>query len=175
MLRILSNLRFFVMFAAILPGITLFASLAIAQDDPPESNDVTDVIDEVVVVGPRSLGSLRHEIARADDKIYSIFNVLNEDDGYDIICKKEMKRGSKIVYRVCKARMFREAVAEAAEDSLDEDTAGGYVSLNEAKHEKILHEKMLALAVENPELLEALKERLVLKKQFDEEKERRRK
>ncbi len=131
-----------------------------------------DMIDEVTVMGSRSLRSLRREMVYAEDNIYAIFNSLNHDDDYDIICKKETRIGSQIPYRVCKARLYREKVAEAAEDSVYEGAHFG-VTLNEQRHNEILREKMRALAAENPQLVEALRKRLTIQKEYELEREQR--
>ncbi len=138
--------------------------------DPPKNEP--DMIDEVTVMGSRSLRSLRREMIETEDNIYAIFNSLNHDDDYDIICRKETRIGSQILYRVCKARLYREKVAEAAEDYVDGNAHYG-VKLNEQKHYEILREKMRVLAAENPQLVEALRERLALQKQYELEREQR--
>ncbi|MDX2411323.1 MAG: hypothetical protein QNK34_05135 [Woeseiaceae bacterium] len=166
-------------------------SIAIAQENSSNSNDTSkiveadstppgaeidqpksepDMIDEVTVMGSRSLRSLRREMVEAEDNIYAIFNSLNHDDGYDIICKKERRIGSQILYRVCKARLYREKVAEAAEDYLDQNEHYG-VTLNAQQHNEILREKMRALAAENPQLVEALRKRLALQKDYELERD----
>ncbi len=137
-----------------------------------EPNSKPDMIDEITVMGSQSLSSLRREIVEAEDNIYAIFNSLNHDDDYDIICKKETRIGSQILYRVCKARLYRESVAEATEDYVDQGAQHG-VTLNAQKHREILREKMRALAAENPQLVEALKTRLALQKEYKLEREQR--
>lgn len=126
-------------------------------------------IDEVTVMGARSLANLRFEIERAEDNIYAIFNSLNDDDRYDVICKKETRIGSHIPHRVCLARLFRDAMSEDAED----DVLVGIHSRKmpgAEKHMKKLKEKMLALAAKHPELLAALNERHKLSKKFEHER-----
>jgi len=130
------------------------------------------MIDEITVMGSQSLSSLRHDLVEAEDSVYAIFNSLNNDDDYDIICKNETRIGSQILYRVCKARLYREAVAEATEDYADGNAYHG-VMLNAQQHNEILREKMRALAAENPQFVEALRKRLELQKAFESKHERR--
>jgi len=55
-----------------------------------------DAIDEIVVMGSRSLTLLRHEVTQAEDIFYDRYNLLNEDDRYDMICKDETLRAFAI-------------------------------------------------------------------------------
>ena len=147
--------------------VPLLWSSAIAQEDSAENPQKTEaeMIDEVTVMGPRSLALMRKEIIAAEDNVFAIFNELNSDDGYDIICEKETRIGSQIPHRVCKARLFRDRKSEAAEDFY-EDSAAAPVRLNAKKHNEILREKMRALAMENPQLVDALRKRQALLEEF---------
>jgi len=139
------------------------------KENGPAAQLQPEGIDEVTVVGARSLANLRLEVVRAEDNLYAIFNSLNDDDRYDIICKKETRIGSQIPHRVCLARLFRDAMPEAAED----DVLVGIHIRNmpgAKKHMKILKEKILAIAAMHPELLAALNERHKLSKKFQEER-----
>ncbi len=148
-----------------------------ARIDQPKGK--SDMIDEITVMGSRSLSSLRRDLVEAEDNIYDIFNSLNDDDGYDIICKRETRIGSQIPYRVCKARMFREAAAKSAQEfsdaaqGLSGGAAFGTPVLNEQRHNEILRDKMRALAAKNPQLIEALRKRIALQKAYESEQEQR--
>lgn len=137
----------------------------IAQESDPDASELDTAIDEVTVFGAQRLGAMRAKVTLAEDQVYALFNDLNEDDGYDIICKRETRIGSQIPRRVCLARMYREALAE---ETADEDL--GFVPAGtmtrSSKHQKILQEKMRALAKEHPELLEALRNRHALDQEF---------
>ncbi len=139
---------------------------------PVVAQEADEEIDEITVHGARSLGSMRAEIAQAEQVVYDVYNELNDDDGYDIICKKETRIGSQIPRRVCLARMYRESLSEA---TVDNDLGGVWLgsTLTSSKHQKILEGKMRDLAQQNPELLLALKERLILVRKFEAEKLKR--
>lgn len=158
----------------IILSLALFpvSPLAIAQDQKAEDSDETveDVdFDEITVMGTRSLGSLRTELVKAEDEVYDLYNVFNDDDDYDIICKRETRIGSQIPRRVCQARLFREAASEAAQEVVDGEILTG-PAVNKSKHNKILREKMRTLAIEHPELLTALRHRLEVEKKFKAER-----
>ena len=128
-----------------------------------------EIIDEVTVLGVRELASLRADVIRAEDVVYDLYNELNDDDRYDIICKKETRIGSQIPRRVCLSRLYRDAVSEASEEVLDGSDVGT-IGVNSARHNAILRERMAALANQHPELLAALKKRLELKKKLEQER-----
>jgi len=128
-----------------------------------------EIIDEVTVLGVRELADLRAEVVEAEDAVYAVFNDLNDDDRYDIICKKETRIGSQIPKRVCQARLYRDAVAAEAEGVVDGEIMPG-MKVNSAKHNAILREKMAALANKHPDLLAALKNRLELSEKFERER-----
>lgn len=161
--------------------LALLLSVAAAQEtgtanpgdgNPAEIRPDEEIIDEVTVLGVRELASLRAEVARAEDAVFELYNDLNDDDRYDIICKKEARIGSQIPRRVCQARFFREAVADAAEDAADGEGLS-VVKVNSAKQNLLLRKKMAALASEHPELLAALKKRLALSKKLERERARK--
>ena len=142
-----------------------------------DTGNVDETIDEITVVSARTLGQMRTEIVRAEDQAYAIFNELNADDGYDITCKRETRVGSQIVRRVCLARMYRDALSEATEDAVGDETAGVVVgvstvgaNISAKKHQAILREKMRVLTAQHPELLAALKKRRDLVKEFEEKR-----
>ena len=131
-----------------------------------------EIIDEVTVLGVRELADLRAEVVLAEDAVYVLFNDLNDDDRYDIVCKKETRIGSQIPKRICQARLYRDAVAAEAEAVTDGEIMPG-MKVNSTKHNAILREKMAALANEHPELLAALKKRLELSRKFERERAKR--
>ena len=71
--------------------------LDVAGSEP----DSDDTIDEITVMGRRSFMSMRRDIERADDRLFEIFNSLNDDDEYDVICKMETSGGTRTKSRLC--------------------------------------------------------------------------
>lgn len=39
---------------------------------------------------------MRRQAVETEDQVFDLFNELNEDDDYDIICKRETQTGSKL-------------------------------------------------------------------------------
>lgn len=152
--------------------IGLLFSVCAAAEEEASASETDDVFDEITVLGVRELGALRAEVTRAEDRAYTLFNELNDDDGYDVICKKETRIGSQIPQRVCQMRIVREARSEAAEDWY-EDGHTARPKLVMSKHNEIFRQKLARLANENPELLEALRERLALQRKFEKAREQK--
>jgi vacuolar-type H+-ATPase subunit F/Vma7 len=150
----------------------LILSLASIVAGVTMADEMVEVVDEITVMGVRDLGALRAELTRAEDEVYDLYNELNDDDDYDIICKREALIGSQIKKRICKARLYRDALSEATED---DDVGIVYFGplVNEEKHRKILREKMRAVANQNPELIVALKKRYALEQKFNLEREKK--
>jgi len=141
---------------------------ASAQTAEAETDELDVAIDEIMVVGARELGAMRAEIDLAEDQLFKLYNDLNEDDGYDIICKKETRIGSQIPQRVCLARMYRDARAAAAVGDEDAGMIAAGRMARSQKHQRILEQKLRVLAIENPELLAAFKKRQLLAKKFEQ-------
>lgn len=143
-----------------------------ARVDLPKSE--SEAIDEVTVMGLRSLGSLRSDIEKAEDNIYAVFNSLNDDDDYDVFCRRETWIGSQIKHRVCRTKGFRHVVSKSK--SANKHLKGehtGTAPMSQKRHNDILREKMRVLTVENPELVDALRKRLILRIAYEETKEKK--
>lgn len=153
--------------AMILP----FAGLT--QEETGPTTEAEDTIDEITVMGARPLALMRAEVVVAEQAVYDLYNELNDDDDYDIICKKQTQIGSQIPKRVCQARMYRDAVSDATQDDDDDGLMTIGNRTRSSRHQKILIEKMRALSIEHPELLDALRTRYGLEAEFKAEKEQR--
>jgi hypothetical protein len=70
--------------------------------------------EEVTVVAPRSPDALRRELEQAREDLYALFNELNTDDRYDIVCKREQVLGTLIRRQVCMTVSERKAYSDAA-------------------------------------------------------------
>lgn len=90
--------------------------------------------------------------------MYTVFNNLNDQDDYDIVCRKERRVGSQIVRRICKARLFFKARSELAEGEATSTLRPSSVT-NAERHEERLREITKRLASENPELMQLLRDR----------------
>jgi hypothetical protein len=97
---------FFVALLALAGTIQVQGQSAAAREIVPE---------EIIVTLPESLSSLRREVYRAENKVFDVFNELNDDLEYDIKCKMENRHGTKMRVRVCKPNYYRFAMEEEGE------------------------------------------------------------
>lgn len=140
----------------------------------------TDKIEEIIVYGDKSLGRLRSDLYRAEEKAFSLFNSLNSDDDYDIHCYKEAQTGSHIKRRTCKANFVRKLEAEATSRWLRNLQSGGRpgqhygeTMVRTQKKAEILHKEMEALILENTDLLKAVIEISNAKQILESERQKR--
>ena len=63
-------------------------------------------IEEIQVIGERTLLTMRNEIIREEENLYRIFNELNSHDRFDITCKEERRVFSHIPARNCYPKFF---------------------------------------------------------------------
>lgn len=71
-------------------------------------------LEEVTVRGRRSLAAYRLERDAARERVMDVFNEINSRDEFDISCRRESRRGSRIPKRVCRARFSDDVANEAA-------------------------------------------------------------
>ena len=153
-----------------------------AQELPPQEpqaqatgsveDDRYDDLEEVVVTAPRTLSAMRAEIDAVQNRAFALFNELNVDNDYDIVCRRETPTGSHIPVRVCRPRYADRLEAEATQDFLAGDgffDPGGDIMY----HEDILKQKLALMAREHPEFHSALEEFYRLQSAYEDERRER--
>ena len=151
-----------------------------AQELPPQEpqaagaveDDRYDDLEEVVVTAPRTLSAMRAEIDSVQNRAFALFNELNVDNDYDIVCRRETPTGSHIPVRVCRPRYVDRLEAEATQDFLAGDgffDPGGDIMY----HEDILKQKLALMAREHPEFHSALEEYYRLQSAYEDERRER--
>lgn len=154
-------------------GLTvLWTSVAVAQDGVStdflsRQSSIVDesIIDEVIVEGKRSPKQIRREIRAAETKVLSLFNDLNSDDDYDIICRRLARIGSQITRIECKARIYWDAESDIAQGELPSPHPFRPLR-NPAKHVAIFREKMIEISEKEPSLRLALVELRKLTREY---------
>ena len=109
---------------------------------------------------------MRLELYKAEDRFYQLYNVLNDDDDFDILCRKEAPVGSHILRRVCKANFERLPDADDA-TVLRMGLGAAPGEIVKVKKRAELMEKMERLVTDNPELLDALTDLDETRKTFE--------
>ncbi|MCC6202930.1 MAG: hypothetical protein IT494_07980 [Gammaproteobacteria bacterium] len=144
----------------IFSGLMLFlcATLGSAQPTAPTAAPaVAEDIEEIVIVGQRTLSTLRRQMEDAELRVYDVFNGLNDDRRYDIHCQQVAPIGSNIKRRRCAPQFADDAERDEALAFLEGHPVIPAAQVIAEQNGK-LRERMAALAREHPEFLEALKE-----------------
>jgi len=123
--------------------------------------DDSEAYEEIVVVGEPTLRNLRVALRAAENRVYEVFNALNDDNEFDIYCYSETRTGTNISRRVCKPNFVDTATTNMGQAFLNylRGGLGGAQAPSIAIvrfKSGILREKMTALANESPELREAM-------------------
>ena len=116
------------------------------------SSGVRGAEEEQIIIEDLSVGELRQQIDRIQREFYRVYNTLNEDDSYDIICHKYTPTGSNISREACEP----DFLIKRRGDNAKENQQGTDVLINqEALIQQlqpefaILTEKMNAAAADN--------------------------
>lgn len=125
-------------------------------------------IDDIVVVGKKSLGDLRRDVFEAEEDFYALFNQLNDEPDYNVRCFYEKATGTNIKNHVCRARFVSKAYSShAARNGGDlSRVANQDVNPQFAAKTEQYQEKMETLVAENPNLMEALVRYNTVRAQF---------
>jgi hypothetical protein len=118
-------------------------------------------IEEVEVIGERTLLNLQIEIRNQEVEMYNIFNDLNSTDDFDVNCRNVTHTGTLIPTWECDAGFMTRMRFQNTQDFLQ----FGFVPKTDEElywenRDKVeaLNAEMIALAKENPALAEAMLE-----------------
>lgn len=157
------------------------------EQAPPQAINTDREIEQINVVGQRTLMSMRHQIIREEDSLHRMFNDLNEGDKFDIYCKTEANTYSYIAQRSCDPVFFSELkqanarymVSETrqafSEDGINFALLQNGLDLAESDEDlraqaegdfEAMNEEMLRIALENPEYLAILQKIAELKSEY---------
>ncbi len=70
------------------------------------------VTEDIVVAKQKSSRDLRRDLWRAEKDFYAIYNKLNDDGIYDVVCRKQAPTGSMIKTQVCRPKFLDRAIKE---------------------------------------------------------------
>jgi hypothetical protein len=62
--------------------------------------------------------AIRKEMTKTEEAYFALYNKLNTDRQYDIVCRKEAETGSTFLKRVCKPRYLENAQQAAAAERM---------------------------------------------------------
>jgi len=157
------------MVSAALSWGALVCGAAFGQSDGEAGDDAgaTSEVDEEVVVRGRSQAMLRAQIELAEEALFARFNDINSDDEFDIHCRELTPTGSHIPRRVCEPNFWRNAQANAGQETVRALQGSAALPtemfLAEGLYKyQLLEEEMRRLAAEDEELRRTLSRLLTL-------------
>lgn len=151
--------------------VSLALPLTVSGQDEDAANG--DVVDNIVVVGEKSLAELRRDVYQAEEDFYALYNKLNDDNEYDVRCFYETATGTHIENHVCRARFVSKAFSAHAARNRNDMSRVANQDSNPAFAAKTAkyQEKLETLIAANPELQNALIRYNTLRAQFVAQRE----
>ncbi len=150
----------------------LAESIFVAETDPQES----EAIDEITVMGARSLILMRNQVMAAQDDFYERYNVVNPENRYDIICGDETQVGSRIPIRSCVPKIIKDLRRKANQEALRNGTSANFNSRivsGQERHYKTVEENLKKFATQDTTLQEKLMEFDALSKKYATERDKK--
>lgn len=113
-------------------------------------------MEEITVIGDKSLLQLEQEYIQAEDNFFDAFNALVDDWRYEIVCDNEAPTGTRIKLRTCRSRHQMELQSEEGKSYFlrGHNDPAALAAFN--MYDKNMRDRIAELADENPRLLEAL-------------------
>ena len=160
--------------AVISCGLMLQAN---AQDENTPASQ-SEPIEEITVIGQQIILDLRLQIIEAEDRAFDIFNALNDDNLYDVVCTKVARTGTLIKKRECLPNFYHRATAENAQEFLgyvgDYSNYSGPTQSSQnmfAQRFPVFKAKVKELAMQNPELMSALEDLIELSEELKQKRD----
>lgn len=135
--------------------LVCWSGFVAAQERPGEITADEDrneqAIEEITVIGMRDILSLQKQVFQAEDRFYKLYNELNNDDIYDIRCRKRAPTGTRIKQRECLPNFFTIATADFTDAFLEGRFMVPVTSKISVQY-PVLEEKMKELVLQNTDL-----------------------
>ena len=147
--------------AVILSLATLATASISASVNASENtnNSAKEDIERIGVTGSVPLLFYKDEMQSAELDFYEMYNALNDNKKYTIVCRLQTRLGSRIKTRVCHPQYVLDRMAQETQDVLS--SGGAYPSLKQIefavkdeREESMKHVEKLVKS--NPKLLEKL-------------------
>lgn len=159
-----------------LPVLLLVGAFPALAMEAPASTDAPGAaqqgIEEIEVLGQRSLLALRMQVEAAQDEVHLLFNELNTDDAFDIVCKEQERIFSRIRQKNCMPQYAWNAHAKQAQVFAQKIRGEAYAEgapadLEIDSYEPALKEQMVEALRHSPELFDAIVKHATLMEELD--------
>jgi hypothetical protein len=187
-LRPLSRLSNFSSGGVFTTGVVLllaFAQVGLCQTNSVQHSEPasSDVLEEIIVYGEKSLTRLRRERYRAEENFFDLFNSLNSNNEYNVECDYVVFLGDRRRHHLCQPEFARKYEADAAAAvMMDRKSGGGFSGIGwttdrfravTKRKEELMWHEIAALLAERPELHKALADVAKAKRIYESERQRR--
>lgn len=142
-------------------SIVLFSFPVLAMEAPLDAPASAAGVEEIEVIGQRNLLALRMQVEAAQEEVHLLFNDLNTDDDYDIVCKFQERYFSKMKEKICMPQYAWDIRAEEGRTFADKvqgianaETAPANLKIDYS--EPRLKEQMIEALRNSPELFDAI-------------------
>jgi len=142
------------------------AAMASQRDDTVRS-PAGDAMEEVVVTG-KTIGEMRRDIERAEDRFYNAYNELNPDGRFRVNCRLEARPGTRILGHLCTAAFFEDAQGEEARGILRSESPTPAEMIYQARLPEF-RQNVIKVVAANPQLARLLFERVELQRRYERE------
>jgi hypothetical protein len=136
------------------PNHRILAAIVVAMVFPLAASAQEDNVDEeVVVVGNKSISTLRKEVYEAEADFYALYNTLNDDPDFDVKCNYETATGTHVKNHVCRANFVAASYAKhAARNGNDLSRVAAQTDPALAEKTAVFEERLTNLVNTNAEL-----------------------
>ena len=142
--------------SALLAAISALSLQATAQNSEERAEEP---IEEITVVGEKTLLNLKFAAYRAEEDFFELFNELNEKDEFDVFCDNESNTYSRVKRRRCWSPFEREIEEDAIRDMVGASGQLGGGTRMLPRNEGLIRAKrkqqaemLQQMVLENPEL-----------------------
>ena len=153
--------------------LSALVSSNVSSQETESSNKVTPStrpIEEISVIGQRTLSRLQLLITEKEDEIFAFFNANNSSDRMDIICTKRRPTGTNRLLRECEPRFLKNLRVEKTRDQIMgigvSFTQRDLVGLSAQDFENLENEMLLLIST-NPEFAEKMAELVNLSEDYE--------
>lgn len=136
-------------------ALLICASPQIIEAQEPDSA-ADDVLEEITVYGEKTTLELKREYELAEEKFFNLYNELNDDWRFDVVCRREAPTGSHIKQQVCWTRYELLAREQEGKSKLFRGYVDPGMMAEELFVDKEMRNRIAGLAEEDPGLLKVL-------------------
>lgn len=150
--------------AALAGWLAALCAMQAMAMEAPAAQEVE--VEEITVTGQRTLLTLRLQASEAEDVMFGLYNELNTDNKYDIVCRTDARIFSRIKEKNCRPEYAWGAMMEEAQNLARGEENYFPVAFVLAAEYPQLNAKFQEMLQKSPELYSAFARYYELKEQL---------